>query len=223
MRLKYALWTCTLVAAIALAGCQKAQPTPTIGASAAGPPASGPGELDDTSALALGTLKLEGTADAVTPAQAAALLPLWQAIQSGALQGDAETAAVLKQIKGEMTDAQQSAIDAMGLTWEDVGTWMQDQGIEMPAFGNGSGQAFPGGGQNLSEDERAQLRPEFQNMTPEQRATRMAELGVQRPQGGGQGNGPRTAPNGGGPGGPWGRSNFMLNPLIDLLTKRAAE
>jgi hypothetical protein len=138
--------------------------------------------------LALGMLKLEGTENAVTPAQAAVLLPLWQMVQSGSLQGDAETQAVLKQIEGQMSEAQLAAIEAMGLTWQDMQTWMQEQGIEMPT--PPAGQGGPGALQNLSEDERARMREEFQNMSPEQRATRMAEMGVQRPQ---QGQGSRIS------------------------------
>jgi hypothetical protein len=42
--------------------------------------ASYEGALPVSSQLALGTFQLEGTENAVTPAQAAALLPLWQAV-----------------------------------------------------------------------------------------------------------------------------------------------
>jgi hypothetical protein len=42
-----------------------------------------PNALDAGGQLALGTLRLEETGDAVTPEQAATLLPLWQAIQGG--------------------------------------------------------------------------------------------------------------------------------------------
>ena len=47
----------------------------------------------------LGMLKLEGTEQAVTPDQAKALLPLWQAFQGGALQASAERNAVMAQIE----------------------------------------------------------------------------------------------------------------------------
>ena len=65
--------------------------------------------LDPTGQLALGTLNLEGTAEAVTEAQAAALLPLWQVLQGNELQGDAERYATVKQIEAAMTEAQLSA------------------------------------------------------------------------------------------------------------------
>jgi hypothetical protein len=230
-------WFVLVLLALALVACNKAAATPAANANAApGGAGAGPsGSLTGTNKLALGTLKLEGTDNAVTPAQAVQLLPLWQMLQGGSLQSDQETEAVVKQIEGQITPAQATAIDAMALTWPDVQTWMQEQGIEMPtpAAGQGgprnlsaeerakttplAGQGGPSGFQNLSEEERAKLQLEFQNMTPEQRATRMAEMGVQRPEGAG----PRFGPNAG-PGGA-GRSSFLLGPLVELLTQRAAQ
>ncbi len=95
--------------------------------------------LPANSQLALGTLRLEGTKDAVTPAQAKTLLPLWQAIQNGVLQNDAETNAVLKQIEGTMTAEQLAAIAAMQLTTEDMMAYAQENGL-------GDGVATRGGG-----------------------------------------------------------------------------
>ena len=174
------------------------------------------GSLVGVNGLALGTFELEDTEDAVTPQQATELLPLWQMVQSGSLQGDAETQAVLKQIEGVMSESQRAAIDAMGLTFDDMQAWMAEQGIEMlarPEVGPGGGGAF----QNMSEDERAQMREQFQNMSAEERATRMAESGFQRPQG--QEVDPNAMPNRGG-----GRqANVLLDPLIELLKERAAQ
>ena len=45
--------------------------------------ASYDGALGAAAQLALGTIQLEETGGAVTPEQAAALLPLWQALQGG--------------------------------------------------------------------------------------------------------------------------------------------
>jgi hypothetical protein len=155
--------------------------------------------------LALGTLELEDGGDAVTAAQAAELLPLWQVIQGGSLKSDAETEAVLEQIEGKMTEPQLAAIEAMGLTFEDMQAWMQEQGIEIPARPEGR-QGGLGAFGDLSEEERAQMREQLQ--TPEERAMRMAEMGVQRPEGAE-----------GRPGGVQG--NVVLEPLIELLTERA--
>ncbi len=236
---KWFAWIVMVFLAIALVACKKAAATPTanVGTAPGGTGAGPSGTLTGTNKLALGTLRLEGTDNAVTPAQAAQLLPLWQMLQGGSLQSDQETEAVVKQIEGQMTPAQMTAIDTMALTWPDVQTWMQEQGIEMPtpAAGQGgpqdlseeerakmptppAGQGGPGGSQNLSEEERTKLRQELENMTDEQRATRMAEMGVQRPEGAGQGFGANA-----GPGGRGGQSSFLLGPLVELLTQRAAQ
>ncbi|MBL7202652.1 MAG: hypothetical protein ISS56_21155 [Anaerolineae bacterium] len=220
-----------LVVVIVLAGCSKAEPTPVPDAGTAdtasgeqsAPEGRTPG-MDGVNGLALGTLRLEGTENAVTPAQAADILPLWEMIASGSLQGEAETTAVLKQIEGKMSESQLAAIEDIGLTFEDMGAWMEEQGVEMPSRPEGQQGGGPGAFGNLSEEERTQTRQEFQNMTPEQRATRMAEMGLQRPEGA-PGGGFGARPGGGS--GAWqgggGRFNALLTPLIDLLTGRAAE
>jgi hypothetical protein len=220
-----------IIVPVALAGCAKAEPTPVVEARSGdaeigpGGPGGPGGALRGATGLALGTLKLEGTEQAVTASQAAELLPLWKMIQGGSLQGQAETDAVLKQIEDQMDQAQLAAIEEMGLTFEDIRAWMEETGIEMPAGPGGpggsegpGGPGGPGAFQNMSEEERSRLRQEFQDMTPEQRATRMAEMGIQRPEGGGQGGGPGRQGFAGRAGG-----NFMLDPLIELLTARAGE
>jgi hypothetical protein len=210
-----------LVVALVLVGCGKAEPTaaPVVDIAGGEGRNSPRGVLQGTSALVLGMLKLEGTEHAVTPEQAAKLLPLWQVIQGGSLQGAAETEAVLKQIEGVLEEDQLAAIDGMELTFQDIGAWMESPsakalGIEMPARPEGQ-NGRPGGGafQNMTEEQRTQLRQELQNMTPEQRATRMAEMGFQRPEGGA---GPGGFSGGGGGG-------FLVGPLIELLSERAAE
>jgi hypothetical protein len=114
------------------------------------------GAMPASSQLALGIFRLEGTENAVTAEQARALLPLWQAIQSGSLQSDNETNAVLKQIEEAMTGEQLAAIAAMQLTLQDMGAWMQEHDV------NFGGQPGAGGGpppfDNLSEEERAAVR-----------------------------------------------------------------
>ena len=229
MRTRKILWLVVVVVAVALASCKKAAPTAVAETGTGDLPAGGPGGLGGMNGLALGTLRLEGSEEAVTPVQAAELLPLWQMIEGGSLQGAAETEAVLKQIEAKMTEAQLAAIEGMELTWQDMQSWMEEQGIEMPAppqGQQGGGGAFrtPGG---VSEEERAKLREEFQNMTQEQRATRMAEMGIERPEGGAPPGGPGGFGDGQGgrPGGFGGRGggNFLVEPLIELLSERAAE
>jgi hypothetical protein len=203
------------------------------------------GALDVRSQLMLGTIQLEETENAVTPGQAAALLPLWQALRGG-VTVQAEVAAVLKQIEGTMTSEQLEAIAAMQLTQEDLRAWMQEQGV-------GMGGGFPRAGGDMSEEEREALRAtveagggmpgggRFGDLSEEERANIRATMEA----GGMPGGGPfgdlseeeradmratREAGGGGFPGGPGGGAGrgagqfgILLNPLIELLTQRAAE
>jgi hypothetical protein len=113
-----------------------------------------------------------------------------------------------------MTASQLTAIEDMALTMDDMQMWLQEHGIGMPAPTTGR-QAAPGSLQGLSEDERAQMREQLQNMTPEERATRMAEIGVEVPEGGQGGARPSGAFGGR-------QANLILEPLITLLSERAS-
>jgi hypothetical protein len=182
------------------------------------------GELGQVNTLALGTLMLDDSGDAVSQEQAVDLLPLWEVIQSGSLKSQTETDAVLKQIEGKMTDTQLDSIASMELTREDMNAWMEKQDVEFPAFGgevSGSGRGA-GFGQmgDLTEEERAQMREELQalrGLSPEERQKKMEEMGIEMPEGAGEG-----MPGGGSEGGVRG-GNFLLTPLLDYLTERAAE
>jgi hypothetical protein len=69
--------------------------------------------------LALGTLKLEGTPQAVDKVTAAKLLPLWQLLQqlsTGTSTAPQEITAVLDEINATMTPAQTQAIEGMQFT-----------------------------------------------------------------------------------------------------------
>jgi hypothetical protein len=124
--------------------------------------------------LALGTLQLDGTPNAITPEQATTLLTLWQALrgttQSGA-SAQAEVNALLGQIEGALTADQLAAIKDLKLTQTAFQQWAAANGITV---GTGGGQ--PGSGQSLS---------------PEARATRQAEQG--RTASTGSGGGASTA------------------------------
>jgi hypothetical protein len=187
------------------------------------------GALDASTQLVLGTMRLEGTENAVTPGQAAALLPLWQALRGG-VTAQAELAAVLKQIEGTMTSEQLEAIAAMQLTQEDLRAWMEEQDVG------------PGGGQEVSPEVRATRQAEFgSGEVPPEMATRRAEmenmsdeereaLRATAQAGGGFPGGSEGGAGGGFPGGTGGRTGrgagqfgILLNPLIELLTQRAAE
>ncbi len=147
--------------------------------------------------LALGTLKLEGTAQAVTPEQAKTLLPLWQAMV--ALTGDQmavpeEMDALDNQLLVAMTPEQLKAIDEMQITSAAVNEFYASKGIVLPSLAPGVTRN-PGAMRSLPEADREATR------------TAMQASGA---AGGGQGMGQtaRTA---------------LYQEVIDLLTTRAAE
>jgi hypothetical protein len=170
------------ILALVLSACGSSASTPTISMAARDPATA---TLTTEMQLLLGTLKLEGTEQAVTAEQAAELLPLWQVYQS-LLESDttaqAETDALVKQIEDTMTDEQMQAIKDMGLTPQDSFAIMQEMGIGMggqaqssdsqsgadnfmppgggapPDMGEGGPGGAPGqmpGGQSLSQEQIA--------------------------------------------------------------------
>ena len=73
--------------------------------------------------LAIGTLKLDGTAQAVTAAQAKTLLPLWKAVKTMSASNTTATAemtALYSQIEDAMTAQQITAIKAISLSPTDM-------------------------------------------------------------------------------------------------------
>jgi hypothetical protein len=228
--ISHALLTLALATAL-LTGCGSAEPAP-----AAAPADSGAGgqsdasyadALDVSGQLALGTLRLEETENAVTAEQAALLLPLWQALRSGTLQSEEETDAVLKQIQGAMTPGQITAIQAMQLTEDGVRSWAESQG---PDFRERQGPAS-GGGQTLnledlppemqerlkqqfgsqlpSPEQLEELRGQFRNMSDEERQAMRATAEA-------------SGQTSGRPASGMGQWAMLLNPLIELLGERAA-
>jgi hypothetical protein len=103
--------------------------------------------------LLIGTLKLQGTGNAVNATQAAALVPLWQAyaqLTSSNTAAQAEINAVVTQIQQTLTPAQVQAITTMKLTRRDMFTEMGSLGLTNGGGANGTpGFSFtprPGGG-----------------------------------------------------------------------------
>jgi hypothetical protein len=122
-----------------------------------------PDALPIRTQLMVGTLKLEGGDQAVTPEQAAELLVLWQASRTLSRSGTGateEVTAVLNQIEAAMTPEQIAAIAAMQLTRADIQSMSQAMGL---STGSGDG-AGPEGS-----------RGQGQNLSPEEQATRQAE------------------------------------------------
>ncbi len=134
------------MAAILLSGCSGA-------AAATVSTSSG---LSTATKLAVSTLKLEGTSQAVTAAQAAQLLTLWEGYQSlskSDTSSQVELDALVKQIQGIMTADQHQAIEAMDLTDQSVSEVVQSMGTSAnasaPVSTPGSStlnQGSPGGG-----------------------------------------------------------------------------
>ncbi|MFN8598345.1 MAG: hypothetical protein U0559_19445 [Anaerolineae bacterium] len=146
--------------------------------------------------LALGTLKLEGTANAITAEQAKALLPLWQAMV--ALSGDTTTAeeeltAVQNQIVAALQPAQLQAIGALQLTTTQLNAFYAEKGIVMPTPVPGVTKV-PGSGSGVSSADKE--------------ATRTAAAALGTPTGSGSGQAAKTA---------------LFDAVIDLLTTRSTQ
>jgi len=151
-----------------------------------------PFALPQSIQLAVGTLMLEETPQAVTAEQAQELLPLWQmlrTLQQSDTAAQAEIEAVLNQIQAAMTPEQLAAIEEMDLTPGNMRDMFQELGLGMgrgesssggqeggfrppdgivivPGGGPGPGGGmFPGGG----------MPGGGTDLSPEERATAMAE------------------------------------------------
>ncbi len=122
------LWSILFTLALLLPACASATATST----------STSASLSPVTRLAVGTLKLEGTDQAITSAQAAQLITLWQAYQSLSASdttAQAELNALVVQIKGVMTAQQIAAIDKMEITASTVQKVMQ---ANMPSITSSS-------------------------------------------------------------------------------------
>jgi hypothetical protein len=114
-----------------------------------------PNALPVETQLILGTLKLEGTPQAVDPASAARLIPLYKLLEQMTTSGTSaqtEIDAVIEQIQGTMTPDQIHTIAAMKLTQKDMTDFFgslggfQRTGTRTPGAGFSGGGGFPGGG-----------------------------------------------------------------------------
>ncbi|MFZ2096194.1 MAG: hypothetical protein WAV05_06095 [Anaerolineales bacterium] len=108
------------LSAILLAGCNSAISTVSTNNG-----------LSTATKLALGTLRLEGTSQAVTAEQASELLTLWEGYQSlsdSDTSSQVELDALMKQIEAAMTTDQIKAIEAMDLTDQSVSETLSTPG-----------------------------------------------------------------------------------------------
>ncbi|MEM7330640.1 MAG: hypothetical protein AAF490_01020 [Chloroflexota bacterium] len=105
------------------------------------------GDLPQDAQLAVGSLLLEETDQAISEEQAQTLLPLWQAYETLSATGtaaDVELDALVSQIEGEMSTEQVASIQEMDLNQESIQALLQDGTLRFGGFGGGDGE---GGGQ----------------------------------------------------------------------------
>ncbi len=102
------------------------------------------GELSAPMQVAIGTIKLDGTENAVTAEQAKELLPLWETLQvlySSDTAATQEIDALVQQIQDTMTAEQTQAITALSLSRQDMMSVMQEQGMAMGGGQSGNAQS----------------------------------------------------------------------------------
>ena len=141
-----------ILSALLIASCATAA-TPTTGDvyASANLPTDYENAMPVRNQLTIGTMKLDGTANAVTAEQAKKLFPLYQALRGTSTSGGSSTqeiAALLSQIEGAMNAEQLAAIRAMKLTNADMQTWATENGITL-------GSVQPGSGMGLSPEAKA--------------------------------------------------------------------
>jgi hypothetical protein len=194
---------------IASAGCKSNTATPTAVSKSLGEiytsqtfDTSYTGALNAYRQLMVGTVRLEGSENAITPEQAKLLLVLWQSLSGRALQSDAEREAVLAYIETHMTPAQLQAIAAMRLTENDLQTPPMD-------FGQGGSSGRGNAGQ--PGDSGTRLAPSRQAAPPAAASPRPAQAG-------GTVRGTSSGLTAGSM-----QDTVLLTSLIRLLSQRAAE
>lgn len=209
MNLKKLLLTLT-AGALTLAACAPAQPAASVPASTTGgmtaatstPAAAAYLSIAYADAaslrnqLAYGTLKLEGSPQAVSPAQAKTLLPLWQAVI--ALSGTdttatEELAAVQDQITAALTPAQLQAIAVLQITNAALTAFYAEHGVVLPTPVPGVTKV-PGSGSGLAQADKE--------------ATRTAAAAAGLTTGTGAGQAAKT---------------LLFNTVVELLTARSAQ
>jgi hypothetical protein len=212
-----------LVLIVVLAACGGGQADTTTGVSAAaqGTPRGffgAGGEQPLSMKLPAGTLMLEDTDLAVTPAQAQELLPLWQmlrTLQESSTSSQVEVEAVYDQIQEAMTPEQLAAIEEM--SQEDMRSLFEELGMGRQSESDSEGDEAqrggfgpPDGGVGMMPGpegggEGTMMGPGgpggFGQLSEEERATAIA---------GRAGNG-------------MGFGTGMIDAVIELLETRAAE
>jgi hypothetical protein len=189
-----------LILSFALAACSKSSnPSGSLSSSNGGSGTS----LSQVNKLLVGTLKLDGTDNAVTAEEAGQLLPLWQAYRSlstSQTAAQAEVDGLLKQIENTMTSQQVQAITAMNLSDTDLMDLMQSMGGMSPQ-GTPNPQATPGANFPSGGFPSGDFQTDGQGIPPS--GSTGGNPSSSRPSGGGsmQGGGPVIIQGGPGMGG----------------------
>jgi hypothetical protein len=211
MKLKWIPIVAVLVIGLILAGCGAGVETSTSAGGIASK------QLSDAETLALGTLKLEDTAQAVNAAQAVELLPLWKAAQSLSTSQTISTVemdALYAQIREAMTPEQIKAIDAMDFTEAEITEMKSSLGVGLEAVSvDTAGTSIQSGGQAGAPADGLGAPPDAAGMPAGMDANGFS------PQANGTSNAATTAsssaalPT---------RGNVFLEPLISMLKEKAA-
>jgi hypothetical protein len=167
----------------------------------AGEPVTLSQDYDDAAGLrnqlALGILRLEGTAQALSPGQASTLLPLFQTLKvlgTSSTSAPEETEAVQSQIVASLKEDQVAALAAMQLTNADLQAYYLEIGASVVKTPE------PG----VTPQSRA-----LKDLPPEQReAARATAEALGTPVGVGRSGGAS-------------KSDVLLDNVIELLTERA--
>jgi hypothetical protein len=177
-------------------------PAGSAPAAATTPSASGPTlseDYDDAltlrNQLAYGTLKLEGTPNAVTAEQAARLLPLWQALNAlddSSTTAVEESTAVQNQILAALAPEQVAAISALHLTNAMLQAYYVEIGVAV-----------------ASTPEPGVTPQSFKDLPPEQREAAKATAQALGTPTGGSGSGTKK--------------DALMDNVLALLTARAGK
>jgi hypothetical protein len=150
--------------ALTLSACAPAVPAASapapVSAAAAAIDLTFPDAANLRSQLAYGLLKLDGSPNAVTPAQARILLPLWQAmltLSAETTTAPEELTAVQDQITQALTPAQIQAIAALKITNVELSTYYAKFGVSLPTPVPGETKV-PGAKKNMSETDKLATR-----------------------------------------------------------------
>ncbi len=147
---KAPLFTAFLALALLLTACGSASGNTGSGngtGNAGGFRSSASRALTPDAKLALGTIKLEGTSQAVDARTAAKLVPLWQLmvqLHSSTSSAPQEVAAVMDEIHAAMTAQQVNTINGMSITQADLFTLFQQQ-AQAGGSGGANGSSGSGG------------------------------------------------------------------------------